>query len=223
MKECLLQIQKLGHDSDIPRRLIEAASEVFARHGFAGTRVREIVRAAEVNLASVNYYFGGKEGLYAATLHELAAQRIAQQPSPQQQGEAPEKALHRVIRAILQRFVEGDRHSPLGRILAHESMNPTVYFDRLVADIVRPELDVLLALVDRLVDGRLDRDQATRAAMSILGQCLFYLFARGAVERLRPEIVGEGACDALARHITAFSIAGLAGLAAAASGPAPST
>jgi AcrR family transcriptional regulator len=215
MKERRLQIQRLGHDSDIPRRLIEAASEIFARHGFAGTRVREIVRAAEVNLASVNYYFGGKEGLYAATLHELAAQRIAQRPSANEGGETPQEALQRVIRAILQRFVEGERHSPLGRILAHESMNPTVYFDRLVADIVRPELDVLHALVDRLVEGRLGQEQARRAAMSILGQCLFYLFARGAVERLHPEIVGEGACEALARHITTFSIAGLAGLAAA--------
>ena len=83
-----MEIQRLGSDSDIPRRLIEAASEVFAQHGYAGTRVREIVRAADVNLASVNYYFGGKEGLYAATLKELAAERIAQQPAA-----APKPAL----------------------------------------------------------------------------------------------------------------------------------
>src|SRR3954464_1769119 len=176
-----LLIQRLGHDSEIPRKLIEAATEIFARHGFAGTRVREIVRAAEVNLASVNYYFGGKEGLYAATLHELASQRMAQRPGLGAEGEPPEQTLRRVVQAILERFVEGDRHSTLGRILAHESMNPTVYFDRLIADIVRPELDLLRAVVERLVEGRLGRDDATRAAMSILGQCLFYLFARGAV------------------------------------------
>src|SRR3978361_1703847 len=99
MRQAALQIQRFGHDSDIPRRLIEAASEVFARHGFAGTRVREIVRAAEVNLASVNYYFGGKEGLYAATLHELAARRLAQQPRVGGGEESPEAALHRVVEA----------------------------------------------------------------------------------------------------------------------------
>lgn len=216
-----MQIQRLGHDSDIPRKLIEAATEVFARHGFAGTRVREIVRAAEVNLASVNYYFGGKEGLYAATLHELAARRIAQRPAVPGEGESAEAALHRVVLAILQRFVEGDRDSPLARILAHESMNPTVYFERLIADIVRPELDVLMTIVGRLVEGRLSADQATRSAMSILAQCLFYLFARGAVERLHPEILGSGACQALAAHITAFSVAALRG--APFSSPRPST
>src|SRR4051812_20419177 len=221
--EARLLVQRLTHDSDIPRRLIEAASEVFARHGFAGTRVREIVRAAEVNLASVNYYFGGKEGLYAATLQELASRRIAQRPVVAGEGEAAEAALHRVVRAILHRFVEGERDSPLGRILAHESMNPTVYFDRLIADIVRPELDVLIAVVNRLVEGRLSGDEATRAAMSILGQCLFYLFARGAVERLHPAILGPGACETLAAHIAAFSVAALRAAPAGLSASRPST
>jgi hypothetical protein len=128
-----------------------------------------------------------------------------------------------VVQAILQRFVEGDRHSTLGRILAHESMNPTVYFDRLIADIVRPELDVLVAVVDRLVERRLSKDERTRAAMSILGQCLFYLFARGAVQRLHPEIVGEGASESLSAHIAEFSVAGLRGLRGGVSAPRPST
>lgn len=218
-----MQIERLGHDSDIPRRLIAAASEVFARHGFAGTRVREIVRAAEVNLASVNYYFGGKEGLYEATLQELASQRMAQRAAGAGEGEAAEAALHRVVRAVLQRFVEGERDSPLGRIIAHESMNPTVYFDRLIADIVRPEMDVLIAVVRHLGEGRYSPEEATRAAMSVLGQCLFYLFARGAVERLHPEILRAGACEALAAHITAFSVAGLRGIRPAVSGRHPST
>jgi AcrR family transcriptional regulator len=204
-----LQVQRLGHDNDIPRRLIEAASEVFARHGYAGTRVREIVRAADVNLASVNYYFGGKEGLYAATLTLLAQERMAQAPAAPGGAPSPEEALLRLVRSILQRFVDTDRHSPLGRILAHESMNPTVYFDRLVTDIVRPELEQLEALVQAVAGGALDAATASRAAMSILGQCVFYLFARGAVERLHPEML---ASDTLASHITTFSLAGLRGL-----------
>jgi AcrR family transcriptional regulator len=207
-----LQIQRLGHDNEIPQRLIAAAAEVFARHGYAGTRVREIVRAADVNLASVNYYFGGKEGLYAATLQQLAEERLAQSAAAASDAVTPEEALGRQVLAILRRYVENGRDSPLGRILAHESMNPTVYFDRLIADIVRPELDRLRLIVQQVVPGRLDERAATRAAMSVLGQCVFYLFARGAVERLHPDLARPGETEALARHITAFSIAGLRGL-----------
>ena len=215
-----MEIQRLGNDSDIPRRLIEAASEVFAQHGYAGTRVREIVRAADVNLASVNYYFGGKEGLYAATLKELAAERIAQQPAAAPRGENAEEDLYLLVLAILRRYVDGDRRSTLGRILAHESMNPTAYFDRLIADIVRPELERLRTTVVRIAGDRLDGDAAARAAMSIMGQCLFYLFARGAVERLYPRYTTAKGAEELARHIAAFSIAGLKGLVASGRGPA---
>src|SRR5437764_5183691 len=103
----------MGHDNEIPRRLIEAAARMFALHGFAGTRVREIVRAADVNLASVNYYFGGKEGLYAATLEELAARRHASAPAPGPIADARED-LQRQVESILQRYVENDRNVPLG-------------------------------------------------------------------------------------------------------------
>lgn len=201
-----------GPDGEIPRRLIEAAAEAFARHGYAGTRVRDIVRAADVNLASVNYYFGGKEGLYAATLKELAAHRLADFPAAPgaPRSEKPEEALHRQVSSLLDRFVQGRSQTNLGRILAHESMNPTAYFDVLVTEIVRPELEALRGIVAQLGRGKLDADDVSRCAMSILGQCLFYLFARGAVERLQPDFIADAtAREQLANHIAAFSAAGV--------------
>jgi len=217
-----LLVQRLTHDSDIPRRLIQAASEVFARHGYSGTRIREIVRAADVNLASVNYYFGGKEGLYAATLQELAAERAAQ--APRGRAEDGEMDLHRQVESILRRYVDIDRNSSLGRILAHESMNPTAYFERLVTDIVRPELERLRAAVTTIVGDRLDEATLSRTAMSIMGQCLFYLFARGAVERLYPDYLAKNGVEGLARHIVGFSLGGIAALTRTpVSGRRPST
>lgn len=44
-------------------RLLKAAERLFAEHGFDGVSVREIATAAEVNSASVAYYFRSKEGL----------------------------------------------------------------------------------------------------------------------------------------------------------------
>jgi AcrR family transcriptional regulator len=201
-------------DNEIPRRLLAAASEQFARHGYSLTRVRDIVREAEVNLASVNYYFGGKEGLYAATLRELADRRRAETavPDPQATQGSAENALYQEVLAILRRFVDGERSSaPLGRILAHESMNPTHYFDKLITEIVRPEVEKLTGIVRRLAGEGADEAGVMRAAMSVMGQCLFYLFARGAIERAWPQMApGAGNCEALARHITGFSLMGIA-------------
>ncbi len=44
-------------------RIIGAAEELFAQHGFAGASLRQLTAAAKVNLAAVNYHFGSKENL----------------------------------------------------------------------------------------------------------------------------------------------------------------
>src|SRR5262245_2583263 len=50
------------------RRLLEAAELLFLEHGFDGTSLRMLTAAAGVNLAAVNYHFGGKEELFRAVL-----------------------------------------------------------------------------------------------------------------------------------------------------------
>ena len=47
-------------------RLLDAALVLFAEKGFANTSTREIALAAQVNIASISYYFGDKAGLYRA-------------------------------------------------------------------------------------------------------------------------------------------------------------
>ena len=49
-------------------RLLQVAVEVFAECGFRDATVREICSRANVNVASVNYYFRSKEALYTQAL-----------------------------------------------------------------------------------------------------------------------------------------------------------
>lgn len=41
-------------------RILAAAEQLFVEHGINATSMRDITQAAEVNLSSVNYYFGSK-------------------------------------------------------------------------------------------------------------------------------------------------------------------
>jgi AcrR family transcriptional regulator len=63
------------------RRILEAAERLFLEHGFDGTSLRMLTGTAGVNLAAVNYHFGGKEDLFramlAARLDPLNRGRIA--------------------------------------------------------------------------------------------------------------------------------------------------
>jgi len=55
-------------------RILDAAERLFARHGFYGVSVRDITRAAEVDVALVSYHFGGKRELFAAVFQRRAEQ-----------------------------------------------------------------------------------------------------------------------------------------------------
>ena len=190
------------------RRLLDAAGEEFARHGFASARVRAIVDAARVNLAAVNYYFGGKEGLYRATLKHLAGQIHA--PAPRSSGRKPEERLQRRVHAILDRFIGSARPSPLGRILAYEAMAPTGSLESLLEDTMRPELERLRAILREIAGDEVSERQLTHAALGILGQCVLYLYARPAIERISHSLGTDAdACRVLAAQITEFSLGGV--------------
>jgi AcrR family transcriptional regulator len=47
-------------------RITAAARDEFAKHGWAGTTIRAVARAADVDPALVYHYFGSKEGLLDA-------------------------------------------------------------------------------------------------------------------------------------------------------------
>jgi AcrR family transcriptional regulator len=57
----------------VRERILEVAERMFAEHGMAGVGLRAITTEAGVNLASIAYHFGSKDGL----LEALFAQRAA--------------------------------------------------------------------------------------------------------------------------------------------------
>lgn len=60
------------------QKLIEAADEIFSKHGFDGATTREIANRAGLNLALIARYFDGKYGLLLAVLdRKINAERPA--------------------------------------------------------------------------------------------------------------------------------------------------
>jgi AcrR family transcriptional regulator len=84
-------------------RILSAAEELFARHGFAGASLRQVTAAANVNLAAVNYHFGSKDNLinevFRRRLDELTEQRMSALT-------AARAAADRSLESILRAFVE---------------------------------------------------------------------------------------------------------------------
>lgn len=63
-----VRVQESWRGSETQGRLLDSAEESFMERGFEATTLRQITAAAKVNLAAVNYHFGGKEALFEAVL-----------------------------------------------------------------------------------------------------------------------------------------------------------
>lgn len=62
-------------------RILNAAESLFAEHGFGGTSLRQVTGLAQVNIAAVNYHFGGKDNLinevFRRRMDEMSERRLA--------------------------------------------------------------------------------------------------------------------------------------------------
>ena len=199
------------HDQAATRqRLLDAAGEVFAAHGFRAATVRDICSVAGANVAAVNYHFGDKQRLYQAVFlyaHECAMAKNAP-PPPDRRG-TPEELLREFVAAFLRRVLDQGRPAWHGKLMSREMVEPTGVLDQLVEKAIRPQFALLSAIVRGLV-GELPHERLRRCCASVVSQCLFYHHARPVIARLFPELVFDDAeIEALADHVTTFSLAGL--------------
>lgn len=62
-----------GDPAETRRGILEAAEACFSSAGFAGATTRQVASRAGVNVATLHYHFGNKEGLYRAVLGRASA------------------------------------------------------------------------------------------------------------------------------------------------------
>ena len=204
------------------RRLLNTAGEIFAEKGYHAATVREICQKAEVNIASVSYYFGDKEGLYVETVKQAAMGCESAGPLPEWGPDTPPAAkLHGFIRAFLERIVVNREPRWHALLIMREMVQPTRACAAFVEGFVRPNFEALQAILDDLLPAGVPQARRHLLGFSIIGQCLHYRVARPVMSHLLgPATFDAYGVDQLTDHITAFSLAGLAQAARPEGGPA---
>ena len=87
--------------TDSRTRLLMAGGAVFASRGFNRATVREICGEANVNIASVGYYFGDKLGLYREVMEYVRQSREHAFPVPESIGDEPRYDLFCLVHTLL--------------------------------------------------------------------------------------------------------------------------
>ncbi len=193
-------------------KLLESAGEAFADKGFVKATIREICDRAGANVAAVNYYFRDKEGLYLEAIKYWSEE--SQKKYPPDLDLVPpattEEKLHAFVRSFLFRMLDKSRPGWHGKLIAREMVEPTGVLDGLIETAYRPMSDRLRQIIRELGRDRLSEVEVRLCSRSILGQCLYYRFARPVISRLDPEDTFEPPdIERLADHITGFSVRGI--------------
>jgi AcrR family transcriptional regulator len=185
---------------------------VFAKAGFAAGSVREISTRARVNVASINYYFGSKEGLYREVLFAAHGQVLQEaRPPALKHAKSPEEALRSWI-AFCLRFVLLKRpsHPVLGKLMAHEMRQPTAAFDELVNLVVRPIFGELQRILSALAGGAQAKREIEMRAHHVVGMCVHYEHSCEVIKRLGFKVPDtEDAIARLARSIAEVALHGV--------------
>ncbi len=200
------QKNKNGYSARL--RILDAAGEIFAECGFRRATVRDICGKAGVNLAAVNYHFGGKEKLYLETLRNVMAASFEKYPpefgaSP---GDRPEIRLRAYIRSFLLRVLDKGRPSWFGRILAREMIEPTPILKSAMKEVIHPNFLFLVSIVKELLGSAEDEDTIRLCSASIVGQCLYFGNTRSAFVEFNRSTFSPENVEKLIDHITRFSL-----------------
>ncbi|MBW1642687.1 MAG: TetR/AcrR family transcriptional regulator [Deltaproteobacteria bacterium] len=158
-------------DSTI-RKILEAATTVFADKGFAGARVDEIADQAGVNKATIYYHIGDKRALYARVLHDVfggAADDIERNINDNQ---TPEKKIVAYARAIAQTV---ERHPNMPRIMMYEIASGTRNFpDEAAKDLIRMFVKLAMILEDGVEKGVFTEVNPFLIHFLAVGPLIFY-------------------------------------------------
>jgi AcrR family transcriptional regulator len=202
-------------------RVIAAATELFAAHGFHGTTMRDIAERAGANVAAGNYHYGSKKALYLEVMrvqfaHVRAELRRRGASLPARElARLSRKALEEVLRSRLRVFLElliGPPPSLHGTLMQREMCDPSEALPDIVREYIEPLVGEMTDIVASLAP-RLDRAAVERCANGITGQALFYRFTMPAMLHMKGlDEYPAGLARQLADHITRFSLGALAEL-----------
>jgi len=203
-------------DKGVQERLLGAAEELFCEHGFKGTSIRDIAAAAGCNIASVNYYFGGKNNLYIEVwrrhlipMRDARISSIEKVMSQNQGGIKLEDLLQSFADTFVGSMMDPAKASRLSKLMAREYIDrhlpPKIFVD----EVMTPTMEAMQgALVKTCPD--LDESKVLMVIFSLVGQLVHMahikaIFEQGGDELGLPFFDPNEVVD----HIVTFSAAGI--------------
>jgi len=211
------QDNKTNSDSNkgVRDRLLDAAEELFCEHGFEGASIRDIAASADCNIASVNYYFGGKENLYEEVWHRhlitMRNSRIASidKVMSQNQGQPRlEDLLRSYANAFIEPLVGESRKGWFIKLMSREMIDRHLPPNMFVEEMIIPVMTALQQALVKICPG-LEESKARLAILSVIGQLIHTVGVKAMFEWTDNPDIPKFELTEVVNHIVKFSAAGI--------------
>ncbi len=191
------------------KRLLDAASEVFAQKGFRDAKVTDICKRANANVASVNYYFGNKVRLYVETwLYTF--QRFEGRAFLELEDAPPHDLLREYVLILMKSFTKDEGMRQFSRLYMMELGNPTGLIEEEWRESVEPQRRRLHNILRKIIGQDAENQSILFCELSIVAQCRILLSVKqNDLEYLLGQTLDEKLIRRLADHIITFSLAGI--------------
>jgi AcrR family transcriptional regulator len=192
--------------------LLETAGEVFAAVGFEGASGRDICERAGANVAAINYYFGGIEGLHQAVVEEAQARVVGLAPVLELVGSTgtAEWRLTRLFQLLLETGLDnaGMTAWPM-KVLAREALGKSDHLDKLRETDLVPKLRVVRGLLAEFMELPEGHGAATDACLAYLSvSVMLHMADHEAIRRAFPS-QGDLSNGSIVAHFTEFMLGGI--------------
>ena len=196
-------------------RLLDAAEELFCEHGFEGASIRDIAAIAKCNIASVNYYFGGKEKLYEEVwrrhLIPMRDTRIVSINKVMSQSDGKPK-LEELLKAFADAFigpmVDDNRSRQFNTLMAREWIDRRLPANMFLDDVIKPTMTAMQKALVNACPG-LDESKIPLVVVSITGQLVHVAHIKTMLEQVSDSALPIFNLAEAIDHIVKFSAAGI--------------
>ena len=176
---------------DAREKLLAAGTELFAVKGFAGVSIRQLAETAGVNSALISYYYGGKEGLYAAVI-TAQYERLFGKFEAIAASTAPVEEKIRMYADVIRRNHTEDQ--PLmARLIQGELTSPTACLENVVRKYTVRIAGIISGVLRQGIQSGVFRPDIDPvfAAMTLAGMLNFYFILREVTKAIVPQFAGR--------------------------------
>ena len=203
-----------SHHSDTKELLLETAEKLFIAHGYAGVSIRQLTEQTKTNVASVNYHFGDKNGLFSAfmakRLSQITEEKLTLLKELSEQNPPPEleEILNKYIRSFFDSHYSCLDNDRFMQLIYHEMGPDAVTGDLVATSLIIPINQAFKQAIMQACP-ELEDKQASFCVSSITAQILHFIRSREILRKLRSPDQSQTFVEDVINHITQFSMRGL--------------